>query len=247
MKNSTKKSAVKSTVSSASLNAMMERKSLMSKIFILVMNIFRPVYKFETYTHDALLTYTRAITLALTGNLTFPTPSITLVAQGEANDAFAAAILAWGPEGNRGSKATHQALLDARAVVESNIRSLSGYVNGIANGDSGMILSAGMVPNQDTMPIGSLPAPAGLHEANIKGVTVSGDTRMRWKKVKGANSYEVYTSADTISPFVFLATTTKTLFIGSGAAGRLGYYQVRAIGAAGAGAFCTPIGMHSSF
>jgi len=62
----------------------------------------RPVSKFKNYTHQALCDWSKGVTLALTGNLTFPTPPVSLVAQGAANDAFQAAILAWGPVGNRG-------------------------------------------------------------------------------------------------------------------------------------------------
>src|SRR5271155_1311697 len=97
----------------------------------------RAVSKFQSYTHQALCDYSQGITLALTGNLTFPTPSVSLADQGTANNAYQAAILAWGPKGNRGSRAQHIALLDAKAVVEENIRNLNGYVDGIANGDAG--------------------------------------------------------------------------------------------------------------
>src|SRR2546430_437584 len=119
----------------------------------------RPVSKFQSYTHQALCDYSQGITLALTGNLTFPTPPVTLANQTLANDALQAAILAWGPLGNRGSRAQHVALLDARAVVEENIRNLDGYVNGVSAGDAGMILSAAMTPNQARSPFGVLPAP----------------------------------------------------------------------------------------
>src|SRR6266404_9334305 len=118
----------------------------------------RPVSKFKSYTHQALCDWSKGVTLALTGNLTFPTPPVTLVQQGTDNDAFQAAILAWGVKGNRGSHAQHVALLDARKVVEENIRNLEGYVNGIAAGDTAAILSAGMVANNVRNPFGVLPA-----------------------------------------------------------------------------------------
>src|SRR5260221_4541844 len=119
----------------------------------------RPVSKFKSYTHQALCDWSKGVTLALTGNLTFPAPPVTLVQQGTDNDAFQAAILAWGPNGNRGSHAQHVALIDAQNVVKENLRNLEGYVNGIAAGDVGKILSAGMVANTVGLPLGVLPAP----------------------------------------------------------------------------------------
>ena len=207
---------------------------------------FRPVSKFKSYTHQALCDWSKGITLALTGSLTFPTPPVSLVAQGAANDAFQAAILAWGPAGNHGSKAQHQTLIDARKVVEENIRNLEGYVNGIAAGDSGMILSAGMVANNVRNPFGVLPAPLNFRSPYSKH-TLTGQTRLRWGKVKGALSYNVYTAATPTDPFVLIGNTSETLFVATGAAGRLGYYTVRALGAAGLGIETTPLAAYSSF
>ena len=207
---------------------------------------FRPVSKFKSYTHQALCDWSKGITLALTGNLTFPTPPVSLADQGTANDAFQDAILAWGPLGNRGSKAQHQTLIDARKVVQENIRDLMGYVNGIAAGDTGTILSAGMVANNAKNPLGVLPAPANFRSPYSKH-TISGQTRLRWGKVKGANSYNIYAAATPTDPFVQIGTVTKTLFIGNGAAGRLGYYTVRAVGAAGVGVETAALPAYSAF
>src|SRR5438270_7343747 len=99
----------------------------------------RPVSKFKSYTHQALCDYSQGITVALTGNLTYPLPPVSLADQAIANNALQAAILAWGVPGNFGSRAQHVALLAARDVVEEQIRNLEGYVNGIAAGDAGLI------------------------------------------------------------------------------------------------------------
>ena len=207
---------------------------------------FRPVSKFKSYTHQALCDWSKGITLALTGNLLFPTPPVSLADQGTANDAFQDAILAWGPLGNRGSKAQHQTLVDARKVVEENIRDLMGYVNGIADGDAGSILSAGMVPNNVSNPFGVLPAPANFRSPFSKH-TLSGQTRLRWGKVKGAHSYNVYAAATPTDPFVLVGNTTDTLFIGTGVPGRLGYYTVRALGVSGLGIETAALAAYSAF
>jgi len=207
---------------------------------------FRAVSKFKTYNHQELCDWAKAVTLSLTGNLAFASPSVSLVAQGALNDAFQAAILAWNVTGNRGSHAQHVALLDARKAVQDMLTNLEGYVNGIANGDAGLILSAGMVPNQLSPLLGILPAPTHFRSPYSKH-TMSGQTRLRWAKVKGADSYNVYTAATPTDPFVLIASVSKTLFVATGAPGRLGYYTVRAVGAAGLGIETTPLTAYSSF
>jgi len=207
---------------------------------------FRPVSKFRSYTHQALCDWSKGITLSLTGNLTFPTPPVTLADQGTANDALQTAILAWGPPGNHGSKAQHQTLVDARKAVQEIIRDLMGYVNGIAAGDAGMILSAGMVLNTFGAPLGVLPSPLNFRSPFSKH-TISGQTRLRWGKVQGATAYNIYTAATPTDPFVLVGTVSKTLFIGTSAPGRLGYYTVRAVGAAGLGVETAALPAHSSF
>ena len=207
---------------------------------------YRAVSKFRSYTHQALCDFSKGITTALTGNLSFPTPSISLIDQGTANDAMQAAIIAWGPMGNRGSHAQHVTLLAARLVVEDNIRSLEGYVNGIANGDLGLILSAGMVANQIPAGLGILPAPSDLRSP-YSGHTLSGQTRLRWGRVKGANSYNVYSAASPTDPFVLIANVTKTLLVVNGTPGRLAYYTVRAVGASGLGGETAALPAHSNF
>src|SRR5438094_10287951 len=104
---------------------------------------FRPVSKFKSYTNQAFCDFAKGITAALTGNPTFPTPPVTVVDQGTHNDALQNAILAWGSIDNRGSHAIHLMLLDARRVVEEQLRSLAGYVDGIAAGDATIVVSSG--------------------------------------------------------------------------------------------------------
>ena len=151
-----------------------------------------------------------------------------------------------GPKGNRGSHAQHVALLDARKVVEENIRNLNDYVDGISAGDAGMILSAGMVVSANRSPIGVLPAPLNFRSPFSKQ-TMTGQTRLTWDKVNGAKMYLVYTAATPTDPFVFIGIVSKGLFIASGAAGRLAYYTIRAAGTAGLGIETTPLAAYSAF
>jgi len=248
MKTSLKKAAVKGSVSSATLKGKPVRKSFnhLFGIFVFVLvRRARPTLKFGSFTYQALCDYSKNVTLSLTGNLTFPTPSISLSDQTTANDAMLAAILACGPTVRKGSLAQRQTVRDARAVVEENLRSLADYVDGIAAGDAGLIISSGFLVSQMPARIGLLGAPTNFRQLGKK--VVAGSTALRWGKVKGASSYNVYTAATTIDPFILIATVSKTSFTATSAPGRLGYYTVRAVGAAGLGIETTPIAAHSSF
>src|SRR5437016_5946431 len=108
----------------------------------------RPVSKFRSYTVQALADRAQGIHDSLAANVgVFTSPSISLANQQTAIDDFNAAILAWGDPGNHGSHAVHVTLLTTRFVVEENLRSLIGYINGIAAGDLNIILLAGMIAN----------------------------------------------------------------------------------------------------
>jgi len=248
LKNLKRTAAVKSSVSSAKLKGKPVRKSFNNLfgiyVFVLVRRA-RPTLKFESFTYQGLCDYSKNITLALTGNLTFPTPSITLADQGTANDAFLAAILACGPTVREGSLAQRQAVRDARAVVEENLRSLADYVDGIAAGDAGLIMSSGFLVSKTPARIGVLDAPTNFRQLGKK--VVAGVTALKWDKVKGASSYNVYTAATPTDPFILLATVSKTSYNAISAPSRTNYFSIRAVGAAGVGIETTPIVGHASF
>ena len=64
------------------------------------------------------------------------------------------------------------------------------YVNILANGDSAVILTAGLVPssNERTPPVTVLLPPASLEGSNVGGRT--GVASLKWPKVEGAKFYE---------------------------------------------------------
>ena len=199
----------------------------------------RPVSKFQSYTVQAIADWAQAIHDALSAAVAvYATPSVSLADQQTAIDALNAALQAWGDPGRRGSHAAHEAMLTARFVVEENIRSLIGYVNGIAAGDVNLVLLAGMVPNDLRNPFGVLPAPQNLHSPYSKH-TIQAQYRIRWKKVRGAKTYRLYMGADSnVANKVLVATVTQTLAIiesPSLPSGTLQYFWVSAVGTAGEG------------
>lgn len=200
--------------------------------------ITRPRLSFETYTDRALSDYLQGIHFALSANVgTFSSPSVSLAAIQTAIDDYNAAIAAWGFRPNHGSEIDHQSMVDNRVIVEQVVRSLSGYVVGIANGSRVTVLLAGMAPTEDThTPIGVLPAVQNLHSPFSKH-TVQGQYRLRWKGTKGAFFYNVYASSDSLpANKVLIAQSTKTLAVYSNPAladGTLQYFWVTAFGASG--------------
>src|SRR6187455_408171 len=68
-----------------------------------------------------------AILLLMSGNPSYTTPNPTLIALGTLLTAYHDALVAWGPEGNRGSHAQHIAVLDTRFALEVGMVSLSDY------------------------------------------------------------------------------------------------------------------------
>src|SRR5262249_32668779 len=101
-----------------------------------------------------------------------------------------------------------------------------------------IILLAGMVFKEDRSPIGVLPAPQNLHSPFSKH-TLSGQYRLRWKKVKGAKAYILYHSADAlITSKVIGMVVTKTLAVFSSVALpplTAHYFWVSAVGTSGEG------------
>jgi len=93
-----------------------------------------------------------------------------------------------------------------------------------------------MIPKKVKSPFGVLPAPQNLHNPFSKH-TITAEYRLRWKKVKGANSYNVYMSSDSIMAHkAYVTTATKTLAKVSAASlpsGTLQYFWASAVGASG--------------
>lgn len=226
----------------------------------------RPISKFKSYTRQALsnysgshnvgnrsftnlLAYSKTITLALTGSLTFPTPPIGLVAQGAANDALEAAIIAMNVKGNRGSKQQGLMVRAAATVVELNLAQNAAYIGSIARSTGTdkipqvlLTLSSGYaaqkqgkintnqnVPSKSQMANRIPRAPQNFRTPYSKK-QVAGQIRLRWQKVKGAIAYLVI-QRDHLGAFTNFTTTDGSLTL-NGYDPTLKYnFKVQAIGA----------------
>jgi len=210
------------------------------------MTRFRPVTLFTRYSPQALCDYAMGITKALTGNADFTTPSVPLATQATITGDFQASILAWGPQGNRGSRADHAVMMALRRDVEEMIRNLCGYVDGIAAGDRRLIMSSGMVSSAEPMPIGVLEQPQNLRSL-LTDTLIAGQCYLLWKPVRGAASYVIFTATAPGAPWVYVSVSTKASFIASGDPGALRYFMVQAVSAAGPGVSSVPMEVRFAF
>ncbi len=175
----------------------------------------------------------------LTGNANFTTPVPTL-AQIEAgrvtlNQAYVAKVVA--------RLNVNQAIVDegaASAALDELITRLAAYVQAQSAGDEAKIVTSGFGVRNAPAPVG-LPAQPGNLRAATKGA--SGTANLSWEPVRGAASYEVQLTADpgTEASWQPTATVTKSsaLLTDLEPASKC-WFRVRAIGAAGAGAWSDP-------
>src|SRR5436190_12128568 len=150
----------------------------------------------RTLTPDELVALANNIKTAMTGNANFATPNPTLAALGTAITAAQTKIAAY----NTAVSATSTALSDRDTSLQ-NLRGLltqeGAYVENITGGDKTKIESAPMGVRADA-------APAGPPTQVLNLVVTAGDNDgsldVAFDPVRGANSYEIWTSLDPVSP-----------------------------------------------
>jgi len=115
------------------------------------------------------------------------------------------------------------------------------YVQNITAGDKTKIESSGFSVGNPPAPIGPLPTPV---ELEIDSNTNPGTLALRWKGVRGADSYTVERALDTTTPlnWVVVASVTKPKALAEGlTSGSRYWFRVAAIGAAGTSLWTDPI------
>jgi hypothetical protein len=110
---------------------------------------------------------------------------------------------------------------------------VGGMVEMASNGDTAVILSAGVGVRTARAAVGVLPAPANLTaEAGAHEGTID----LSWKPLRGASSYEVQQSLQGTEGWEHVCSCTRSKVTVSGlSSGTRHYFRVRAVGAAGAG------------
>jgi hypothetical protein len=171
----------------------------------------------------------------ITGNATYTTPSPTAVAFQAALDAFNTDLA----ELAAARSTVTEKVTDkegTRAALETMLNQRGGYVDDKSGGDEAKIQSAGFEVRGTPAPIGELPAPGNL-------VTTTGDNEgeidLTWNRVRGASAYEIECKVNT-GPESWQAVkvvTNSRFTVTALIPGTVYAFRVRAIGAAGSGAW----------
>lgn len=202
--------------------------------------------------YQPLADFAYQVVVAMTGNLSFTTPSPTLASITTAADDVVDAIGVWGPQGNRGS---HAELLDLRnkaLILRNLLLQEMGYVQTtayLAGGNDYVLIasiistSAFSVKNAPT-PQGLLAQPQSIHQ--VFSPTISQYTpKIAFKKPIGLHSpnnvhgYQILRGA-TNDPNLatILITVTKTSYIDTTAVpGQQYFYFARGVNTNGPGVF----------
>ena len=123
---------------------------------------------------------------------------------------------------------------DATVTWDSALGQLAAGVEQVSGGSVPVILSSGFEVRNPAAPIGPLTAPTNL-EATTNGHDVQ--VKLRWNRVRGADTYEVQCANDPTNPATWTtkatATGARVMLEGLPSVTRC-WFRVRAIGAAGA-------------
>lgn len=186
----------------------------------------------------------RAHVVALTGNLTFPTPVPALALITAACDALEAAEIAVTNNGGRQDTLLRNQRL---AELKELLKELAGYVQAVSGGSPEKIASAAFTTRKLPKPAGVLPAPGNLR-ARI--TTLPGELRLNWDGVKDRHIYEVQINDGdplVVANFKLLEMTGKNFLTVKGLESHKDYsFRVNAVGADGVGpwsdiATCKPL------
>lgn len=186
-------------------------------------------------TDTELVALAQAHTAAMTGNANFatPIPAAATLATGLTAMSNALAALAAARTAAATAMSTKEA---ARTALEGLLTQRGEYVGLLSAGDEAKIESAGFAVRGGPAPVGALPAPGNLSSTTGDN---EGEIDLAWNAVRGAASYQlegrINTEAGAWQP---LKTTTSSRCTVTGLIpGTVYAFRVRAIGAAGEGAW----------
>lgn len=185
----------------------------------------KTVNNFYRFSDGTLESKTHSIISSMTANANFPTPVPAIADVQAAATAFSAALVKAGT-GNRMDVADKNAKRDTLVGL---LRTLSTYVNLVANGDRTQLLSSGFDISKDRQP-SVISKPENLKVEN--GLS-SGELLVTVKAVKGAYAYlHEYTTDASMAPGSWVTTnaTTARYLFSNLQPGTLYYCRVGAIG-----------------
>lgn len=172
--------------------------------------------------------HARKVVTAMTGNLSFATPTPTLLVVGDAATDLE-------DKNNAAKNGDHEKIVlrnEAADVLDDLMVRLSLYVSNTAQGSESIILSSGFEVRKPGEPVG-LPAKPENFRADMG--PLPGSVEMRWTPVHGAYLYHVEVNASdppTADGWARLDECSTASFVAQDREpGRYHWFRVRAIGA----------------
>jgi hypothetical protein len=182
-----------------------------------------------------------------------PAPNPTLPDFQDDIDALAAAIIAWGPEGARGSRAQHSLLVDAARQVRSDLRMLAFYTMNTQPGNTALWQEVGFTVKDVKSASQPLAAVQNFHQV-ISIKIPKGLVKLAWElpldtKPGRVRSYLVQYSNTGVQPQIdggrgvvnVIGICTKTNIIVTPPFTGANYFWVTGINAVGFGVSSEPV------
>jgi hypothetical protein len=127
------------------------------------------------------------------------------------------------------------------AIVEASMKNLALYAQSVSNGDPAVLVSAGFDLAKPGVKYTSTETPLMLAAANTP---LSGEVKLRWSRIVNARLYEVQSSNEPASEDAwehYSYASGGRLTVVNQPSGGIKWYRVRALSAAGASDWSSPI------
>jgi|JI10StandDraft_1071094.scaffolds.fasta_scaffold60097_6 hypothetical protein len=194
-----------------------------------------PRLNLRAQSDSELRLYAKSVIDAMRNNIYFGAHSVMIETAAQAVDAFGQSVGKHLEMKNLMRAATIKKGMD-RKKAEKALSGLAALVAAVSAGNADVIISSQMKLRKKRTPLGQLSAPGNLL-ANI--TEFEGTCALRWERVRGASVYEIeFKLKEDEAPWQRFQTVTAAKAEVSGLiGGQFYYFRVRAIGAAGPGAW----------
>jgi hypothetical protein len=178
----------------------------------------------------------------MTGNANTPNPTPSLVNIGTLISTAETKLTAVNAL-EEALKAARLELANALIALDAGLTQEAAYVQDVTSGDAVKIATTNMPIKRPSQPIGPL---GQVMDLAVKAGVNAGELKAKWKKLRGAKSYEVQISADPFTPTTWrgVAPSSKVRTVIDGlTSGAKMWVRVRGIGKGDPGVWSDPATM----
>jgi hypothetical protein len=186
----------------------------------------------------AKIELSNTIELKMTGNEKFPSPKPPLLEVKTATDELEKAYSL----AQTGGKQQTAEMYQKEAVLDNLLTLLAGYVEGVADGNDAIILSAGMDVQSERTPA-QLPDPP----ENLKVVNgaIENSLMLSWDNAKFAKVYQIEQNSNDLLPEnewqIIAVQTKRKLEVTDLVSGKKYGFRIKAVGVKGTGGATNPV------